>query len=115
MPGSNFILSSPVLTAWGKYRFQPITLKMARKFVAEPFISAIGHESTAEILSILLGKNIPVNRVAIKMQPRDRALIFRLKARPPEGKILTKEEIDEIGYEFGLITMTAYRVNNVRL
>lgn len=111
----NFILNSPILTNWGKFKFQPIGLESARKFASEPFTSAIGHESTAKILSVLLGQKIPANRAAIKMQPGDRALVFRLKARPSEGKILNQEEIEEIGYEFGLLTMTACMFKNARL
>jgi hypothetical protein len=33
----------------------------------------------------------------------DAALIFRLKKRPAEGRVLSREEIEEIGYEFGVL------------
>ncbi|MCC5946250.1 MAG: DUF1874 domain-containing protein, partial [Bernardetiaceae bacterium] len=34
-------------------------------------------------------------------QPDDVALVFKLKGRPQEGQILTRAEIEEMGYEFG--------------
>ncbi|WP_352432769.1 DUF1874 domain-containing protein [Pyrinomonas sp.] len=34
------------------------------------------------------------------------ALVFRLKRRIPEGKVLNRREIEEVGYEFGLLTRT---------
>ena len=112
-----YFLNSPVLTGWGGYKFQPISLRGVRKLLAEnpDFISAVGHESTAEILTTLLGITIPMNRTAIKMQVRDRAIVFRLKARPAEGKILNISEIEQIGYEFGLLTMRKPYCLEVRL
>jgi len=34
-------------------------------------------------------------------------LVFKLKGRVPEGKVLSREELEAIGYEFGLLTRTA--------
>ena len=45
-----------------------------------------------------------MNRVMYKQDSGDQALIFKLNGRPEEGKILSVEEIKEIGYEFGLLT-----------
>ena len=39
-----------------------------------------------------------------KQDSGNQALIFKLNGRPEEGKILSVEEIKEIGYEFGLLT-----------
>ena len=69
--------------------------------------SAIGHESTAEILTELLGVNVPVNRQNYVQGINDKAIVFKLKTRAPEGVILNREQIEEIGYEFGLLTRTA--------
>ncbi len=51
-------------------------------------------------MTTLLGVPVPVNRQAYSSQVGDTALVFKLKGRPPEGKILTLEEMSEIGYEF---------------
>jgi hypothetical protein len=66
-------------------------------------LSAIGHESTAQILSDLLGIDVPVNRIQFAQQEEQTALVFKLQGRPPEGKILTREEIETIGYKFQIL------------
>lgn len=62
--------------------------------------SAIGHESTAKILTELLGFEVKANRVPYEQREREVAIVFKLKGRPPEGKILSKKEIETIGYDF---------------
>ena len=39
-------------------------------------------------------------------QPGQVALVFKLNGRPPEGKILTSKEIEEIVYSFKTMTRT---------
>ena len=56
--------------------------------IADIIISAIGHESTAQIMSELLGVKVPVNRIKYEQLPGETAIIFQLNSRPPEGKIL---------------------------
>lgn len=58
---------------------------------------------TAEIMTTLLGVEIPVNRQMFRQQPGQQALVFKLNGRPEEGKILTADEIQEIGYRFQLL------------
>lgn len=106
-----YLLNSPVLTDWGVYVFRKISLEQAKDLVKKyGFISAIGHESTAKMLSELLEVEVPVNRVAIRMLPGEVAIIFRIKERLPEGKILNYEElkklIEEEKAEFGLLVKT---------
>lgn len=98
------LLNSSILTAFGAYRYEPLALEAARHLVANGFVSAIGHESTAKILSELLGEQVPVRRDDYQQQVGDQAIVFKLKRRAPEGAILTMEEIQAIGYEFGLLT-----------
>ncbi len=63
----------------------------------------IGH---AEVSSELLNTPIPVNRIDYIQQPGERAIVFKLKSRVPAGTILSKQQIEEIAYEFGLLTRT---------
>lgn len=65
----------------------------------EGIVSAIGHESTAKLISELLEDEIVMNRTTVHFQPDDVALAFVLKQRAPEGKILTKEEILKLGLD----------------
>jgi len=76
-----------------------ISLAEARKLVKElPFISAVGHEGTAKLLSELLEVDIPCERRTVYMKSGDLGLHFFLKKRLPEGAILTKDELEELPY-----------------
>lgn len=82
-------------------------LGSGEKLVSENEIdSAVGHASTAQIMTALLGVEIPVNRQMFAQQPGQDALVFKLNGRPQEGKILTAEEIEQIGYKFQLLRRT---------
>lgn len=100
------LLNSSILTAFGVYRYEPLSLENAQHLVADGFVSAIGHESTARVLSELLDVAVPVERDEYQQQVGEQAIVFKLKHRPPEGAILTTDEIRAIGYDFGLLTRT---------
>ena len=120
------LLNTSIITAHGKYKYAPLTLGNAKQLVRlscpncqgggcpvcsgfgtiDNFNSAVGHQSTAEILSELLGVNVPVNRQNYFQPPNSQALVFKLKTRAPEGQILSRAEIEKIGYEFGLLSRT---------
>ena len=99
-----FVLNTPVLTDWGAYSFRKLSNEEAITLLKEkPFVSAVGHEATARFLSLLVGIEIPVNRVAVKMAAGDRAVVFRVLMRLPEGKVLGEEELRQVPFEFGLL------------
>ena len=98
------LLNTSILTAAGDYKLKDITLEEAKLLVAsEEYTSAIGHQSTAEILTELLDTTIPMNRINFEQQVSQKALVFKLHGRPEEGKILAKEDIEKIGYKFQLL------------
>ncbi|HOQ16042.1 MAG TPA: YddF family protein [Defluviitaleaceae bacterium] len=98
------LFNGTVATTDGLYRVQGISVDDAKKLIEENgFISAIGHKATAEIMSDLLGINIPMNRIDFKQEIGQKAVVFKLKKRPPEGSVLTKEQIEATGYEFKLM------------
>ncbi len=97
------LLNTTIATCDGVFQVNTISLEQAIEIVQEygdDIDSAIGHTSTAQIMSTLLGIEIPVNRQQFVQKPGQIALVFKLKGRPEEGKILTVEEIEAIGYEF---------------
>lgn len=107
------LLNTSILTSFGTYSYAPLTLEEARALVSEfqlagkTIQSAIGHQSTAELLAMLLGFPVAVHRMEFKHTVDDIALIFKLKGRPPEGKVLSREELEEMGYEFGVLKRSA--------
>jgi len=98
-----YLMNSPVLTAYGAFNFQKITLEEAKEILKEGFVSAIGHEATAKLLTQLLGLEVKNNRIQVTMATGDVAIVFRLKTRLAEGQILSLEEIAKLDYEFGLL------------
>lgn len=111
MQEKTLILSNTsIISDYGTYQFQPITLTEARKLLSEflqagrAVLSAIGHQSTADQLSVLLGYPVAVNRFEFKQTLEDIVLVVKLKQRAAEGKGLSHEEIEDLGYAFGLLT-----------
>jgi hypothetical protein len=98
-----YVLNTPVLTDWGEYKFNKISLEGAKELLKGEFTSAVGHQATAEFMSCLLEIKIPTNRLQVKMETEDKALVFRVLTRLPEGKVLSTDEIKLIPYELGLL------------
>ena len=100
------VLNTSILTAYGTFEYVEITLDQAQALVCGTggFLSAVGHESTAQILTALLGVEVPVNRIQFAQGAGQAALVFKLNGRAPEGVILTAKQIEEIGYSFGKLT-----------
>ncbi len=98
------ILNTSILTCYGSYNYEPINLKTAREIIAkQTWQSAVGHQSTCDILSELLNISVPLNRIQYAQEAGEIALVFKLRGRPEEGKILSAQEIEQIGYEFGVL------------
>lgn len=100
-----YLLNSPVLTDYGDYRFEgPLSLADAQDFAAATTQSAIGHPATAEYLSAQLGRPVPLQRSAIRMQAGDQALVLRLLQRLAEGQVLDAQALSAAPQEFALLT-----------
>lgn len=91
---------SPLPPQGRTVKVRPISLEEAKSLLREGYISAVGHESTARVMSALLGVDIPPNRVSITLQPGDRVLVFQLSVRLAEGQVLSQEEVMAL-YEKG--------------
>ncbi len=101
---TTYLINSPILPNYGHYDFSPLTIEQAKKQLMTGFISAIGHDTTAKLLTHLLAQDIPVNRIQISLQVTDVAIVFRLLQRLPEGKLLSEAELFAMPFELGLLT-----------
>ena len=98
------ILNTSILTTEGTFTLKDLTLEEAKNLVKENnILSAVGHQSTSSILTTLLETEILVNRIQFAQETGQKALVFKLNWRPEAGKILTVEDIEEIGYKFQLL------------
>lgn len=101
-----FIMNTTIIINDGIYSMKTISLEEAKKLISEnpDFISAIGHDSTANIISSVLGTEVPMNRINASFDtPGERALCFKLNSRPKEGSILSLEDLQEIGFSWKLL------------
>ncbi|MFZ8861914.1 MAG: STIV orfB116 family protein [Thermocrinis sp.] len=93
---NSFTLSmiSPSLLEGGAIiKASPISLGEVKALLKEGFVSAVGHESTARVLSSLLGTDVPFNRAQISIKEGDVIVSFQFLVRLPEGKVLGDDEV----------------------
>jgi hypothetical protein len=102
------ILNTSILTTFGQFQYTALTLDEAKGLVEEGFTSAVGHSSTADILSELLEKEVKSNRIEYYQEEGESALIFKLNGRVPEGVILDRAGMEKMGYQFGLLTRVPF-------
>ena len=67
-----------------------------KDILKDSFVSAVGHEATAKIISTQLNIQVPVNRISIKLTSGDVLVVFQLLVRLPEGKILSEDEMKQV-------------------
>lgn len=60
--------------------------------------SAVGHAVTAKVLSVLLGREVPFNRVNLLLRPGDEVYAVIPQFRAEEAREFTKEEVEDAGY-----------------
>jgi hypothetical protein len=80
-----------------------VGVEEARGLLGSDFVSAIGHESTAALLSNILGTDVKFNRTAVKLEPGDVAVVFQLLGRLPEGRVLTVDELRGVEHRFFVV------------
>jgi hypothetical protein len=95
----------------GMLSFVPVTLKVSKISLEEvkqildnaTYVSAIGHASTAQLLSEMLQKEIPYNRIEVRLEPQTKLIVFQLLTRLSENQVLSKEEIMSLPHAFYLV------------
>ena len=99
------LLNTTIIPA-GPGRFfvtvESIDVEEARRLLARgPWQSHVGHDSTASLMSAALGVVVPMDRTPMSLpgegEPTVECLVMQVAGRPPEGRILTREELEALG------------------
>ena len=67
------------------------------------YVSAVGHEITADILTALLNREVEFNRVNLSLRPGDEIICVIPNFRASEAREFTREEVEAAGYRCFLI------------
>ena len=100
-----YIINSPVITSFGSFDYKPTDVLEIRQLLSyQPFTSAVGHEETATLLTRLLGVTVSFNRITVKQEAGDIFVVIKPKTRLEINKVYSDIDIENIGYELGLLT-----------
>jgi len=58
--------------------------------------SVVSHESTAQVLTSLLNREVKFNRVNVSLRKGDTLYVFQVLQRPREGQVFTTDELQQI-------------------
>lgn len=110
------VLNTAIATTPGDYEVRAVDLAEARTLVADApsILSAVGHEATAQVLTELLQRDIPVNRIQFAQEPGQSALVLKMRGRPPEGVVLDVAGMEQLGYDLWLMTRRRRTLAEVR-
>lgn len=98
------LFNGPIVTTNGLYRISDISVEQGNELIRQyGFISAIGHEATAAILSRIFSCHIPMNRIQFYQEVGQKAIAFKLNKRPAEGRVLSEKEVAAIGFSLKLL------------
>jgi len=86
-------------------RIKNLELEKVKEILSRGFISAVGHKATADVITQMVGIDIPTNRIEVKLTTNDVLVVFQLLSRLPEGSILTREEIDKLPHRWYLVEL----------
>lgn len=77
--------------------------------------SAIGHQGTADALNVLgfCDGKVQVNRIAATFQKGDHAICMKTKGGVEEGKVLSLDDLNEVGFEFYHVWMVSESMENM--
>ena len=95
------LLNTTIVTTDGEFSVKTISAEEARALISgKETVSHVGHESACQAMSEILGIDVPFNRAPYTQGVGDVALCFKLNGRAPEGAILSREQLDEMGFVF---------------
>lgn len=99
---ATYLFNAPIIDPAAtplKITITEVDVPAVRALLAAGFESAIGHEASADFLSLLLGMEVPTKRQAVQIRPGDTVVALKLQGRLPEGKVLTAEEMAAVPFK----------------
>lgn len=108
LPDHVHVLNTTIAPGLGTYRFSRIEETEARRIVQLcGIVSHVGHEAAAQVATELLGTSVAFDRTPWEAKTGDTAIAVKLRGRALEGEILTRAEMDEIGFDLVLVEVTS--------
>jgi hypothetical protein len=97
--------TSEHVTPGTNVRFVPVSEARAREIMRVDMpASAVGHQSTAEVLTARLAYPVPANRVNLRLGHGDTVLLAQVATpRLAEGQVLTAAEIANLPIAYWLV------------
>lgn len=59
-------------------------------------VNAIGHQGMIDLINTLFNTDFKMNRIEVRLQDGDELLLIQVRMRLPEGRVLNKEELNEL-------------------
>jgi len=75
-----------------------ITLAQAQILLQDGFVSAVGHEVTAEVLSALLGRKVDFSRIPLALKAGDSLICIVPRFRAEVAREFSRDEVEAAGY-----------------
>lgn len=102
------LLNTSIITTVGTYKMVDLTLAQAKDLAQankDNLLSAIGHNATADVLTKLLGVDVPANRIVFSQDIGQQAIVLKMRGRLPDDvKDLTVDDMQQIGFDLFLLT-----------
>jgi len=90
---------SPMMLGGGVAGYvREITLAQAQVLLQDGFVSAVGHEVTAEVLSALLGRKVDFSRIPLTLKAGDSLICIVPRFRAEVAREFTRDEVEAAGY-----------------
>jgi hypothetical protein len=93
----------PVRVVIDKIDREEFCLELEFRLEDGELVNALGHDSTVKLVNTLCETQLQKNRVDVKMNEGDTALIIMISQRLEEGKVLSDKEIEDM-YRQGKIS-----------
>jgi len=89
----NMIKDFPVSVVFDKLDDQEFCIRLQIRLDEGDLINAIGHDSTVSLINKLCDVELTKNRIEVKLERGDVALVVMINDRLPEGRILSGDEL----------------------